>query len=162
VLKFYDIRLRYAPTPQAKGKVEREHPFWPGRWPPDFASEKIAEIEVAHPPIDALRAHPNAQAVQRELGQTPQRAGDQAWKEKRSALRPTPRRPWWIYVWSVRPTLNLGPAGRVPIGTPRLRMERLPGSRGVLCLHPDGHHSGLAAQPDPQQKPVLLFTNRPK
>jgi hypothetical protein len=52
--------------------------------------------------------------------------------------------------------------GISPIGTPRLRMERPPGSRGVLCLHPDGHHSGLAAQPDPQQKPVLLFTNRPK
>jgi hypothetical protein len=161
-LKFYDIRLRYAPTPQAKGKVEREHPFWQGRWPPDFASEKIAEIEVANPPIDALRAHPNAQAGQRELGQTPQRAGDQAWKEKRSALRPTPRRPWWNYGWSVRPTLNLGPAGRGPIGTPRLRMERPPGSRGVLCRHPDGHHSVLAAPPDPQQKPVLLFTNRPK
>jgi hypothetical protein len=88
--------------------------------------------------------------------------GDQAWKEKRSARRPTPRCPWWIYGWSVRPTLNLGPAGRVPIGTPRLRMERPPGSRVGLCLHPDGHHSVRAAQPDPQQKPVLLFTNRPK
>jgi hypothetical protein len=32
----------------------------------------------------------------------------------------------------------------------------------VLCLHPDGHHSVLAAPPDPQLKPVLLFTNRPK
>ena len=161
-LKCYNSSLRYAPTPQAKGKVEREHLFWQGRWPPGFASEKIAEIEVAHPPIDALRAHHNAQAVQRELGQTPQRAGDQAWKEKRSARRPTPRCPWWIYVWSVRTTLNLGPAGRGPIGRPRRRMERPPGSRGVLCRHPDGHHSVRAAPPDPQQKPVLLFTNRPK
>jgi hypothetical protein len=121
-----------SPPPQAKGKVEREPPFWPGRWPPDFASEKIAETEVAHPPIDALRAHHNAQEGQRELGQTPQRAGEQAWKEKRSALRPPPRRPWWIYVGSGRTPLNLGPAGRVPIGTPRLRRERPPGSRGVL------------------------------
>jgi hypothetical protein len=72
-----------------------------------------------------------------------------------------PALPWWIYVWSVRTTLNIGPAGRVPI-TQRLRMERPPGSRVVLCLHPDGHHSVLATQPDPQQKPVLLFTNRPK
>jgi hypothetical protein len=161
-LKFYDISLRYAPTPQAKGKVEREHQFWQGRLPPYFASEKITEIEVANPHIDALRAHHNAQEVHRELGQTPQRAWDQARKEKRSALRPTPRCPWWHYVWSVRTTLNIGPDGRVPIGTQRLRMEKPPGSKVVLCLHPDGHHSVLAAQPDPQQKPVLLFTNRSK
>jgi hypothetical protein len=29
-LKFYDISLRYAPTPLAKGKIEREHRFWLG------------------------------------------------------------------------------------------------------------------------------------
>jgi hypothetical protein len=160
-LKFDDIRLRYAPTPHAKGKVEREHPFWQGRLPPCFASEKITGIEVANPHIDALRGHPNAQEVHRELGQTPQRAGDQARKEKRSALRPPPRCPWWHYVGSGRTTLNIGSDGRVPIGTQRLRMERPPGSKVVLCLHPDGHHSVLAAPPDPQQKPVLLFTNCP-
>jgi hypothetical protein len=160
-LKFYDISLRYAPTPQAKGKVEREHQFWQGRLPPYFASEKITEIEAANPHIDALRAHHNAQEVHRELGQTPQRAWDQARKENRSALRPTPHCPWWHYVWSVRTPLSIGSDGRVPIGTQRLRIERPPGSKVVLCLHPDGHHSVLAAPPDPQQKPVLLFTNRP-
>ena len=135
------------------GKIAREHQFWQGRLPPYFASEKITEIEVANPHIDALRAHHNAQEVHRELGQTPQRTWDQAGKEKRSALRPTPRCPWWIYVWSVRTPLNIGPAGRVPIGTQRLQMERPPASRVGLCLHPDGHHSVLAAQPDPHINP---------
>ena len=65
-------------------------------------------------------------------------------------------------MWSVRTTLNIGPDGRVPIGTHRLRMEKPPGSKMVLCLHTDGHHSVLAAPPDPQQKPVILFTNHPK
>ena len=32
-LKFYDISLRYAPTPQVKGKVEPEHQCWQGRLP---------------------------------------------------------------------------------------------------------------------------------
>jgi hypothetical protein len=32
-LHFYGISLRYAPTPQAKGKVEREHQFWQKRLP---------------------------------------------------------------------------------------------------------------------------------
>jgi hypothetical protein len=160
-LKFYDISLRYAPTPQAKGKVEREHQFWQGRLPAYFASEKIVEIEVANSHIDALRAHRNTQEVHRELRQTPQRAWDKAKKQKRSALRSAPRCPWWNYVWSVCTIIKVGADGRVPIGTERLRIEKPPGTKVVHCLHPSGHHSVLAAPPDPQQKPSLLFTNRP-
>jgi hypothetical protein len=61
-----------------------------------------------------------------------------------------------------RAALKVGPDGRVPIGTQRLRIEQPPETNVVLCLHPTGHHSVLAASPDPQQKPALLFTNRPK
>jgi len=34
--------------------------------------------------------------------------------------------------------------------------------KGVLCRHPTGHHSVLAAAPDPKQKPASHFSNRPK
>jgi hypothetical protein len=160
-LQFYDISLRYAPTPQAKGKVEREHQFWQGRLPPYFASEKITALEEANRHIDALRAHRNAHEVHRELRQTPQRAWNQAKKENRSVMRPAPRCPWWPYVWSVRTSLRVGSDGRVPIGTQRLRIERPPGTKVVLCLHPTGHHSILATAPQAGTKPLLLFTNRP-
>ena len=73
-LKFYDISLRYAPTPQAKGKVEREHQFWQGRLPAYFASEKIAGRAEANQQIDALRLHHNAKEIHRELRQTPPQA----------------------------------------------------------------------------------------
>jgi hypothetical protein len=161
-LKFYDVSFRYAPTPQAKGKIERAHQYWQGRLPAYFASEKITEIEMANPQIDALRAHRNVQEVHRELRQTPQRAWAQAEKEKRSVLRPAPRCPWWDYVWSVRTVIKVGSDGRVPIGTQRLRIEKPPATKVILCLHPTGHHSVLAAAPDPKQKPELIFTNRPK
>lgn len=161
-LKFYDISLRYAPTPQAKGKVEREHQFWQGRLPPYFASEQISDLALANRHIDELRAHHNAHETHRELRQTPQRAWFQARQENRSLLRPAPRCPWWEYVWSVRTLIKIGTDGRVPIGTQRLRIERPPGTTVVLCLHPTAHHSVLADAPDPTQKPVLLFTNRPK
>jgi hypothetical protein len=159
-LKFYDISLRYAPTPQAKGKIEREHQFWQGRLPGYFASEKIDEIHVANPHIDSLRAHRNAHEIHRELRQTPLCAWNQAKKENRSVMRPVPRCPWWDYVWSVRTLIKIGTDGRVPIGTQRLRLEQPPGSKVVLCLHPSGHHSVLAAPPEPSEKPKLLFTDR--
>ncbi len=161
-LKFYDISFLYAPTPQAKGKIEREHQFWQGRLPAYFASEHITEIEIANPHVNALRLHRNAHETHRELRMTPQRAWELALKEKRSVLRPAPRCPSWPYVWSVRTTLKVGSDGRVPIGTQRLRVERPPGAKVVLCLHPTGHHSVLAAPPDKNKKPALLFTNRPK
>jgi hypothetical protein len=161
-LKFYDISFLYAPTPQAKGKIEREHQFWQGRLPPYFVSEHISEIEIANPHITALRRHRNVHETHRELRMTPQRAWQLAQKEKRSVLRPAPRCPWWPYVWSLRTTIKVGTDGRVPIGPQRLRVERPPGTKVVLCLHPAGHHSVLAAPPQQDEKPVLLFTNRPK
>jgi hypothetical protein len=161
-LKFYDISLRYAPTPQAKGKVEREHQFWQGRLPPYFASEKITEIETANQHIEDLRTHHNTHEIHRELRQTPQRAWNQAKKENRSVLRPAPTCPWWNYVWSMRTQIKIGTDGRVPIGTQRLRIEKPPQTKVVLCLHPSGHHSVLAAPPLATEKPALLFTNQPK
>jgi hypothetical protein len=161
-LKFYDISFLYAPTPQAKGKIEREHQFWQGRLPAYFASEHITEIDAANPHIDALRLHRNQQEKHRELGMIPQHAWELAKKEKRSVLRPVPRCPWWPFVWSVRTTLKIGTDGRVPIGPHRLRIERPPGTKVVLCLHPTGHHSVLAAPPNAKEKPQLLFTNRQK
>lgn len=161
-LQFYDISLRYAPTPQAKGKVEREHQFWQGRLPAYFASEKITELDEANRHIEALRHHHNRHEVHRELRQTPLGAWNQAKKANRSALRPAPRCPWWPYVWSVRTPLKVGSDGRVPIGTQRLRLEKPPGTKVILCLHPSGHHSVLAAHPNPQERPALLFTNCPK
>jgi hypothetical protein len=161
-LKFYDISLRYAPTPQAKGKIERGHQFWQGRLPAYFVSEKISEIPEANQHLDQLRHHRNLHELHRELRQTPQRAWNTAKKENRSVLRPAPRCPWWAYVWSLRITLKVGTDGRVPIGTERFPIERPPKTKVVLCRHTTGHYSVLASAPDARLLPVLLFTNLPK
>ena len=119
-------------------------------------------MAIANPHIHGRRRHRNAHESQRELRQRPQRAGDQAKQEKRSVRCPAPRGPWWASVWSVRPLIKVGSDGRGPIGTQRLRIEKPPAPKVVLCLHPSGHHSVLAAAPDPKPKPVLIFTNRPQ
>ena len=48
--------------------------------------------------------------------------------------------------------LKVGSDGRVPIGTQRFRVERPPGTKVVLCLHPAGHHSVLTAPPNTKKK----------
>jgi hypothetical protein len=58
--------------------------------------------------------------------------------------------------------VRVGEDGRVAVGAQRVRVEVEPGARVVLCQHPSGHQSVLAAPPCPKSKPVLLFTNRPK
>jgi hypothetical protein len=160
-LHFYGITLRYAPTPQAKGKIEREHQFWQNRLPAYFASESISTLAAANPQIDALRRHRNEKEIHRELGMTPQAAWDLAQQQKRSLLRPVPRCPWWPYVWSARTRIRVGTDGRVPIGSQRLRVDLPPGAWAVLCSHPSGHFSVLQHEPKAEATPKLLFTNRP-
>jgi hypothetical protein len=161
-LHFYGVSFRYAPTPQAKGKVEREHQFWQNRLPAFFASENISELAHANPQITDLRHHRNQHELHRELQMKPQQAWDAAKKENRSVLRPVPRCPWWPFVWSERTVVKVADDGRVPIGTQRLRVEAAPKTKLILCHHPSGHHSVLAAQPDPKTKPQILFSNLPK
>jgi len=162
-LHFYGVSFRYAPTPQAKGKVERDHQCWQDRLPSYFASEEIHELTLANHRLHlpALRAHRNRHEIHRELGMTPQAAWDRARQENRNALRPAPRCPWWPYVWSQRTTIRVGDDGRVPVGAHRVRVEVPPRTKAILCQHPSGHHSVLAHQPDPKAKPILLFTDHP-
>lgn len=58
-LQWLGISFKYAPTPQAKGKVERQHLFWQNRLPAFFAVERIDRIDQANPQIDKLREHHN-------------------------------------------------------------------------------------------------------
>ncbi len=161
-LHFYGVTFRFAPTPQAKGKIERAHFFWQERLPAYFASEHISDLEHADPHVQTLRLHRNQHEVHRELKMTPQKAWDQARAEKRSVLRPKPNCPWWPFVWSLRTPIKVASDGRVPIGSQLLRVAAPPGSKAVLCHHPSGHHSVLAAAPNPKAKPVVLFSNLPQ
>jgi hypothetical protein len=161
-LHFYGISFRYAPTPQAKGKVERSHFFWQERLPAYFASEQITDIDQANPHIQDLRRHRNQHEIHRELQMKPQQAWNRAQREKRSVLRPVPRCSWWPFVWSLRTPIKVGPDGRVPVGSQLFRVEAPPATKLILCHHPSGHHSVLANKPDPKTKPIILFSNFPK
>lgn len=160
-LYFYGVSFRYAPTPQAKGKIERAHLFWQNRLPAYFASERITELAVANDHLQALRQHRNRDEVHRELAMTPHAAWERARRDKRSVLRPVPRCPWWPYVWSQRTSVRVGDDGRVPLGADRIRLEVSPRTRVILCQHPSGHHSVLAQPPQAKTQPIVLFTNRP-
>jgi hypothetical protein len=53
-LHFYGVALRYAPTPQAKGKIERRHDYWQKRLPPLLAADRVRELEGANHLLDQL------------------------------------------------------------------------------------------------------------
>jgi hypothetical protein len=161
-LHFYGVTFRYAPTPQAKGKVERQHQFWQKRLPAYFAAEKITTLETANTHIRELRLHHNQHETHREIKMTPQQAWDLALKQSRSALRPKPNCPWWPFVWSLRTSVRVNAQGYVPIDTQCVRLEAAPGTRVVVCYHPSGHHSVLAHHPKPNTHPAILFTDLPK
>lgn len=156
-LHFYGVALRYAPTPQAKGKIERRHDYWQRRLPPLLAADQILELDGANALLDSLLPHANQHEIHRELGTTPAAARDQALAEKRSVLRPTPACPWWPYVWSQRTPVRVGDDGKVPVGLQRQRLDAQPRSTVVRCLRPDGDIFYLRHGPDPKAKPLVLL-----
>ena len=159
-LHFYGISLRYARTPQAKGKIERQHQYWQGRLPALFAAETIANPAAANALLPTLRRHRNAKEIHRELGRTPNEAARQAQRKNNNVLRPVPRCSWWPYVWSARTPIKVGPDGRVPVGSDRLRVPSSPGTNVVHCQHPNGNITILAHEPDLRQTPAVLLKIR--
>jgi hypothetical protein len=156
-LHFYGVALRYAPTPQAKGKIERRHDYWQKRLPPLLAADRILELEGANRLLDQLLPHVNQHEVHRELGITPEAARQQARAQKRSVLRPVPACPWWPFVWSQRHRLRVGDDGKVPVGSQRMNLDAPPRSTVVRCLRPDGDTYYLRQAPDPKAKPIVLL-----
>jgi hypothetical protein len=156
-LRFYDVSLRYAPTAQAKGKVERHHQFWQNRLPSYFLAESIKNIDLANDHLNPLRQHHNQHEIHREIQMTPQEAWDRAEQEGRSVLRPWRCDPWWPYVWSVRTQVRVDMDGTVPAGTQRLKISAPPFSRLTQCQHPDGSYSFLAYPPGTGGKPLILL-----
>jgi hypothetical protein len=156
-LHFYGVALRYASTPQAKGKIERRHDYWQKRLPPLLAADQILELCGANTLLAQLLAHANEHEIHRELGTTPQAAFNQALAEKRSALRPVPACPWWPYVWSQQTWVRVGDDGKVPVGPHRLAIAASPRSTVLRGLRPDGDIFYLQDAPDPKAKPIVLL-----
>jgi len=156
-LHFYGVALRYAPTPQAKGKVERRHDYWQRRLPPLLVADQILELCGANALLQELLAHANEHEIHRELGTTPQAARSQALADNHSVLRRTPPCPWWPYIWSQQTRVRVGDDGKVPVGPHRLPIAAPPRSTVLRCLRPDGDLFYLRSAPDPQSKPILLL-----
>jgi hypothetical protein len=156
-LHFYGIALRFAPTPQAKGKVERRHDYWQKRLPPLLAADNILELEGANRLLDQLLLHANQHQIHRELGTTPHTARSQALAQNRSVLRPAPACPWWPYVWSQQTHVRVGDDGKVPVGSLRQSIDAPPRSKVIRCLRPNGDIFFLRHAPDPKSKPIVLL-----
>lgn len=156
-LRFYEVTLRYAPTAQAKGKVERLHSFWQQRLPSLLAAEEIKDIQSANPLIDELRIHHNLNEKHRELDCKPQEAWSRARQEGKWVLRAAPNCPWWPYVFSIQTRIKVGRDGCIPVGARRMRVDCAPGISVTRCLHPNGDISVLMYPPKVDQLPLVVL-----
>lgn len=163
-LKFYDISLVFANSPEAKGKVERIHQVWQDRLPAYFRMNAFTADtpdDLINQHIGLLCEHRNRHEIHRELHMTPQTAWDAAIREGRSRLRPVPREPWWDYVWANWYNVRVSPGGYVNFRNERFPTQAPAGSRAILCEHPNGKISIIRDRPCKNAIPILLFTNRP-
>jgi hypothetical protein len=78
-----------APSPQAKGKIERRFGTLQQRLVALLAYEHVSDYAAAQVVLDRHLAHQNA-TVCRTTGYSPNAAWDKALQEKRTAIRPCP------------------------------------------------------------------------
>ena len=78
-----------APSPQAKGKIERRFGTLQQRLVALLAYEHVSDYSAAQVVLDRQVAHQNA-AVCRTTGLSPNVAWDKALQERRTAIRPCP------------------------------------------------------------------------
>lgn len=162
-LKFYEVSLVYANSPQAKGKIERIHQVWQDRLPPYFSLNDITidtPIETINQHIKALYEHRNMHEKHREIKMTPKAAWDTALAEGRSRLRTVPKEPWWPYVWSLRHKVEVGQRGYVCFQNERYPTSAQAGEKAFLYLHDNASVSILKNEPEKGEMPVVIFTNR--
>jgi hypothetical protein len=138
-LRFYGVSFRYAPTPRAKGKIERGHQFWQERLPAYFASEQVSEIDQANNHLHSLRQHRNEHEIHRELQMKHSKLG--TWRRKKNARL-------------------CGQARTAPGGICASRP--LAARKSFSANISTGHHFVLKEQPNHNAKPTLLFTILPK
>ena len=160
-LRFYGVTLRYAPTPQAKGKIERRHHYWQNRLPALFAAESIHSIDPANAMLEQLIAHANLTEVHREIRSTPHAAHQAALAQKHTAIRPAPACPWWRFVWSLRTTVRVADDGTVPVRNVRLSIDAPPRSRVIRCILHDGDIFYLKSKPSIDTIPFVLLHSPP-
>jgi hypothetical protein len=160
-LRFYGVALRYAPTPQAKGKIERRHHYWQNRLPALFAAESIHSIDPANALLDQLISHANLTEIHREIRTTPHAAHQAALAQKHTVIRPAPTCPWWRFVWSLRTTVRVADDGTVPVRNVRLSIDAPPRSRVIRCILHDGDIFYLKSIPSKDALPLVLLHSPP-
>jgi len=156
-LSYFDVSFLYAPTAQAKGKIERHHSFWQNRLPSFCLAEKIQDLDLANDQIDLLREHHNRHEIHREIKRTPQQAWDEAIEAGRSKLRACKRDPWWPYIWSVRSKVKVATDGTVPLDGQRVKITSTYRRSAIRCQQPNGTITYLAEPPGSGGPPIVLF-----
>ena len=87
-----------APSPQAKGKIERRFGTLQQRMVALLAYEHVGDYAAAQIVFDRQVAYQNT-TVCRTTGFSPNDAWDKAMAERRTAVRPCPHRPCWTCIW---------------------------------------------------------------
>lgn len=160
-LHFYGITLRFAPSAQAKGKIERRHDYWQKRLPALFAADHIRAIEPANTLLEALITHASHHEIHRELGTTAHAAHQAALARKHTSIRPAPACPWWRFIWSLRTTVRVGDDGKVPVRNLRLSIDAPPRSKVTRCILHDGDIFFLKSPPAKNSLPSILLHSPP-
>lgn len=130
------IHLRFAPTPQAKGKIENKFKYLQARVPILCARRRVTTIPQGQEVVDEAVDYYNTQRKNEETGEIPLQRWNTVLLEGRSHLRPAPEDTDWDYASSFKCSRTVDGYGTLSYRGSNFKLRNVRNARVMVCERP--------------------------
>lgn len=131
-----EVYLLFAPTPQAKGKIESKFKYLQARVPYLCSKRKVAKISEGQEVVDEVINYYNTQRFHEETGEIPVKRWDRALKEGRCCLRPVTEDIDWDYVSAFKSSRTVDGYGTLSYRGTKYKLRKIRNKRVMVCEKP--------------------------
>ena len=127
------VSLWFAPTPQAKGKIENKFKYLQARVPYLCLREKAGKVSEGQEIVDEVIEYYNTQRVHEETREIPKIRWDRAIREGRCCLRAVPGDIDWDHVSAFKRSRTVDGYGTLSYRVYKYKLRQMRNKRVTMC-----------------------------
>ena len=130
------VLLRFAPTPQAKGKIENKFKYLQSRIPYLCEKHHVHKVDEGQKIVDEVVDYYDTKHIHEETGEIPLHRWDRAIREGRTQLRPVPEDTDWDHVSAFKSSRWVDGYGTISIRGSKYKLRGIRNKRVTVCEKP--------------------------